>query len=65
MKHDKLTCDLCLAGRDDLCLIREKTISEFNDANNRLGDFKDFQDVKEKRRLYEIEQSNITKRSPV
>lgn len=53
MSHDKLTCDLCKIGREDLCKIREKSVSEFHEANIGQGLFKDpvFRKQKQERKL--------------
>jgi len=63
--HNSKTCDLCIAGREDLCKIREKSISEFEHMNNRTGEFKDFQTIKKERIEYELKLVNIKKRTPV
>lgn len=64
MNHDPSTCDLCLVGREDLCIIREKSISEFNNMKNRNVDWKDFETIKKERIEYQRKLSLIEKRSP-
>ena len=64
MKHDQSTCELCLAGREDICEIREKSISDFQRMNNRTGEFKDFDTLKKERIIYESKLSKKEKRSP-
>jgi len=65
MNHDPSTCELCLAGRKDICLIREKSISDFQSMTNRTGNFKDFDTLKNERIEYELKLSNKEKRSPL
>ena len=63
MTHNSTTCDLCLVGREDLCKIREKSISDFESMTNRTGNFKDFDTIKKERKEYEKKISQIEKRS--
>ena len=48
MTHNPFSCELCIAGREDLCKIREKTVSDFVQINQKTGLFKDFVNTKNK-----------------